>query len=67
MQGLTKSPSVKATVKAEVVIRSYEVETQDGRVLRRNRSHLRKTTEDEDEADETIQTEVHTGEDRESS
>ena len=41
-------------MKAEVVIRSYEVETQDGRVLRRNRSHLRKTTEDEDEADETI-------------
>ncbi|CAB4043253.1 Hypothetical predicted protein, partial [Paramuricea clavata] len=65
-QGLKKSPSVKATVKAEVGIRSYEVETQDGQVLRRNRSHLRKTTEDEDEVDETIQTEVHTDEDRES-
>ena len=63
-QGLKKSPSVKATVKAEVGIRSYEVETQDGRVLRRNRSHLRKTTEDE--VDETPQTEIHTDEDRES-
>ena len=30
-QGLKKCPSVKATVKAEVSIRSYEVETQDGR------------------------------------
>ena len=66
-QGLTKCPSVKATAKAEVGIRSYEVETQDGRVLRRNQSNLRKTTEDEDEADETIQTEIHTDEDGESS
>ncbi|CAB4030600.1 Hypothetical predicted protein [Paramuricea clavata] len=41
-------------------------ETQDGRVLRRNRSHLRKTTEDEDEVDETPPTEIHTDEDRES-
>ena len=54
-------------MKAEVGIRSYEVETQDGRVRRRNRSHFRKTTEDEDEADEIIQTEIHTDEDRESS
>ncbi|CAB4003660.1 Retrovirus-related Pol poly from transposon [Paramuricea clavata] len=45
--------------------KSYEVETQDGRVLRRNRSHLRKTTEDEDEVDETHQTEIHTDENRE--
>ena len=66
-QGLKKSSSVKETVKAEVGIRSCEVETQDGRVLRRNRSHLRKTTEDEDEADEAIQTEVHTDEEKESS
>jgi hypothetical protein len=65
-QGLKKSPSVKATVKAEVGIRSYEVETQDGRVLRRNRSHLRKTTCTEDEVDKTPQTEIHTDEDRES-
>jgi hypothetical protein len=62
-QGIKKGPSVKATVKAEVGIRSYEVETQDGRVLRRNRSHLRKTTEDE--VSETPQTESHTDEDRE--
>ena len=54
-------------MKAEVGIRSCEVETQDGRVLRRNRSHLRKTTENEDEADEAIQTEVHTDEEKESS
>jgi hypothetical protein len=53
-------------VKAEVGIRSYELETQDGRVLRRNRSHLRKTTEDEDKVDETPQAEIHTDEDRES-
>ena len=53
-------------MKAEVGIRSYEVETQDGRVLRRNRNHLRKTTCTEDEVDKTPQTEIHTDEDRES-
>ena len=63
--GIKKGPSVKATVKAEVGIRSYEIKTQDGRVLRRNRSHLRKTTEDE--VCETPKTESHTDEDREPS
>ena len=53
-------------MRAEVGIRSYEVETQDGRVLRGNRSHVKKTTEDEDEFNETPQTKIHTDEDRES-
>ena len=42
-QGVRKYPSFKATVKAKVGVRSYEVETPDGRVFRRNRRHLRKT------------------------
>ena len=40
-----RKPWTKARVGEKVDIRSYEVRTEDGRVLRRNRRHLRLTKE----------------------
>ncbi len=40
-----KSKWIQATVQRQVDVRSYEVATEDGRIFRRNRRHLRKTSE----------------------
>ena len=40
-----RKPWTKARVREKVDVRSYEVRTEDGRVLRRNRRHLRPTKE----------------------
>ena len=37
---------IKAKVEEQVDVRSYRVQTEDGRVFRRNRKHLYKTSED---------------------
>ena len=50
----TDKKFIKAKVGKQVDIRSYRVETEEGRVSRRNRKDLHKTPEDQNTYDNTL-------------
>ena len=53
-----RKPWTRASVEGKVDIRSYKVRTEDGRLFRRNRKHLRRSTEQPEESTTTSEVQL---------